>query len=205
MSKQSIMNIFLLICISLFIGLMYWTNFMFTNNYIRETFSDGVTNTVNMPINTKTTCKNMCGPPNKCSITGTDCLSDIDCYGCQPNSSSDLSNTFLENNNQKIFGYSQSGKLSFLAPNYSPLTNDIGTRSKPLHDSPHIDPSPYNWGNDEWTKKNQDMKTVFDKRYKPPPKTMFLSSYPPRPSITGEYQDTGPFAANATLVPKPKM
>ena len=128
--------------------------------------------TVNLPINTSTSCKNMCGPPNRCSITGTECLSDIDCYGCQPNSSPDLSNTFLNKNNQ-ISGYSQAGKLSFLAPEYSPLIHDIGTRSKPLQDNPYIDPPSYNWGFDEWTKKNINMRTVYDKRYEVPPKTVF--------------------------------
>ena len=142
---------------------MFWTNRMFVNNYIRETFTDGITHTVNLPINTTTSCKNMCGPPNRCSITGTECLSDIDCYGCQPNTSPDLSNTFL-NKNKQISGYTQ--------------------------------------GVDEWTKKNKAMKTVYDKRFKVPPKTVFLSSYPPRPSVTGEYMDSGPFASNATLVSK---
>tara|TARA_Y100000816_G_scaffold174153_1_gene125272 strand:+ start:8832 stop:9455 length:624 start_codon:yes stop_codon:yes gene_type:complete len=202
MSKQKNNNItYALICVLLFIGLMYWTNRMFVNNYIRETFADGVTHTVNMPINTTSSCKNMCGPPNRCSITGTECLSDIDCYGCQPNTSPDLSNTFLEKN-KKISGYSQAGKLSFLAPDYSPLIHDIGTKSKPLQGDPYIDPPSYNWGFDEWTKKNINMRTVYDKRYEVPPKTVFLSTYPPRPSVTGEYMDSGPFASNATLVSK---
>ena len=94
------------------------------------------------------------------------------------------------------------GKLSFLAPDYSPLIHDIGTKSKPLQGDPYIDPPSYNWGFDEWTKKNINMRTVYDKRYEVPPKTVFLSTYPPRPSITGEYIDSGPFASNATLVPK---
>ena len=202
MTKHSkIMFNYILICFFLFIGLMYWTNYMFDNNYIRETFSNDVPKTVSMPINTTSSCKNMCGPPNRCSITGTECLSDIDCYGCQPNTSPDLSNTFL-NKNKQISGYSQAGKLSFLAPDYSPLIHDIGTKSKPLQGDPYIDPPSYNWGFDEWTKKNINMRTVYDKRYEVPPKTVFLSNYPPRPSITGEYMDSGPFASNATLVSK---
>ena len=37
-----------------------------------------------MPINTTTTCKNMCGPLNRCAITGENCKSDVDCFGCKP-------------------------------------------------------------------------------------------------------------------------
>jgi len=39
---------------------------------------------VDLPINTKYSCKNMCGPHATCSLTGEQCTSDIDCYGCQP-------------------------------------------------------------------------------------------------------------------------
>ena len=172
MSKQQIKNN---LCLNMRF-VIYRTNVLdkpnVVNNYIREAFADGVTHTVNMPINTTSSCKNMCGPPNRCSITGTECLSDIDCYGCQPNTSPDLSNTFLEKN-KKISGYSQAGKLSFLAPDYSPLIHDIGTKSKPLQGDPYIDHPSYNWGFDEWTKKNINMRTVYDKRYEVPPKTVF--------------------------------
>ena len=99
--------IFALICLLLFIGLMYWTNRMFVNNYIRETFADGITHTVNLPINTTTSCKNMCGPPNRCSITGTECLSDIDCYGCQPETKKETNECLTDN----VSPYDATGKL----------------------------------------------------------------------------------------------
>lgn len=201
MPKQSSNTIvFALICIALFIGLMYWVDRMFMNNYITECFVSGITHTVDLPLTTLTSCQNMCGPPGRCSITGTQCLSDIDCYGCQPNTSPDLSNTFL-NKNAKIYGDSQSGKLSYLAPDYSPLIHDIGTRSKPLGGSPHTKPPVYNKGVDTWTKRASAMRQIHDFTYKPPPNTLFLPAYPTRYGVTGGSNNDGPFASNATLVP----
>jgi len=39
---------------------------------------------VNMPINTNYSCSNICGTQNRCRITGEQCTSDVDCFGCQP-------------------------------------------------------------------------------------------------------------------------
>lgn len=54
----------------------------YTNMYTLKETSD-TSHTVDLPINTTVDCKNMCGPLNRCSITGEQCTSDIDCYGCQ--------------------------------------------------------------------------------------------------------------------------
>lgn len=200
MNKETKINISLaLICVALFIGLMYWIDWMFINNYIREAFTNGKTHTVDLPLTTITTCQNMCGPPGRCSITGTQCLSDIDCYGCQPNTSPDLSNTFLNKN--KVYGYAQSGKLSYLAPEYSSLVHDIGTRAKPIGSEQYTEPPKYNWGVDVWSAKSKAMREIHDFTYRPPLTTMYIPLYPSRPSITGEFRYRGPFSSNATLVP----
>ena len=199
MAKQSIIVVYALICIALFIGIMYWTNRLFVNNYIKETFTDGKTHTVDLPLTTIVSCENMCGPAGRCSITGTQCLSDIDCYGCQPNTSPDLSNTFLNQNT--VYGYSASGKASYLSPTYSPLIHDTGTKAKPLNDELYSNPPKYNWGVDVWTSKSNQMREIHDLTYRPPLTTMFLPLYPSRPSITGEFRYRGPFASNATLSP----
>jgi hypothetical protein len=39
---------------------------------------------VNMPINTNYSCSNICGTQNRCRISGEQCTSDVDCFGCQP-------------------------------------------------------------------------------------------------------------------------
>ena len=115
---------------------MYSTDFMFREKYIStnemqnvqvESFDEKITHDVNMPINTNQSCKNMCGPPNRCAITGEECLSDLDCYGCQNEKA-----LGTDPKNKKPFlirqdgvtGNNDAGKMSFLAPLYSSLTKD---------------------------------------------------------------------------------
>jgi hypothetical protein len=57
----------------------------FTNEY-KEEISPEYSHTVNLPINDPLSCKNFCGPMSQCAITRTQCTSDIDCFGCTPNS-----------------------------------------------------------------------------------------------------------------------
>ena len=90
-----------LISFLLLIFIYKWIHYLVTNNYvkinksyiegfdantqvIRDTGNPDTTHNVDMPLTTTTSCKNMCGPPNRCSITGQQCMSDIDCPGCQP-------------------------------------------------------------------------------------------------------------------------
>lgn len=39
---------------------------------------------VDIPLTTTYSCKNMCSSQSKCYLTGGNCTSDIDCYGCNP-------------------------------------------------------------------------------------------------------------------------
>ena len=87
-------NIFILAFITLIFtcAIFYWGDYLIKNDYIRRERKEGFTTipninpetagsttTVRLPINTTTSCKNMCGPPGRCSITGEQCVSDIDC------------------------------------------------------------------------------------------------------------------------------
>jgi hypothetical protein len=40
--------------------------------------------TVDLPLNTYYSCKNMCGPLARCYKTGEQCTKDHDCFGCKP-------------------------------------------------------------------------------------------------------------------------
>lgn len=40
--------------------------------------------TVDLPLNTYYSCKNMCGPLARCYKTGEQCAKDYDCFGCKP-------------------------------------------------------------------------------------------------------------------------
>ena len=208
MSKRPSYTIFYaLITLALFLIVMHATTYMFKNMYIStekrgsEAFTSGSTHNVDLPLNTTYSCENMCGPPGRCSITGTQCLSDIDCYGCQPNSSPDLNNTFLMEN-QKIIGDNDGGKMSFLAPSYSPLTKDISYNTKRIMvGDPYVRPTQFFKGHDTWTSKAADMRKIYDLTYQPPADTPYLSTYPMRFSATGAFRCTGPYASNASLKP----
>lgn len=192
--------IYPIVTICLFILLMWATGYMFRNHYISENFTSGTTHNVNLPLTTTTSCKNMCGPPGRCSITGTQCLSDIDCYGCRPNTSPDLSNTFLLEN-KFVIGDDDAGKKSYLAPMYSPLTHDISYNAKVMISDPYSAPPEAYPGFDVWTSKAADMREIYDFTYLPSDDTPYMSKYPMRYSVTGQFRNTGPFASNASLKP----
>jgi len=60
-----------------------WVNYLTKNNYIVECFTEK-TVTERMPINTRYSCQNVCGPLARCSITGEQCQKNSDCFGCKP-------------------------------------------------------------------------------------------------------------------------
>ena len=193
--------VFALISILLLIGLNKWMNLLLTKEYVVECFEQPnqniTTHTVNLPINTTYSCKNMCGPYGKCSITGERCLSDIDCYGCQP-SKGDISYTFLEMN--KPHGADDAGKLSFLAPMYSELTTDIGTSASLTSHSAKFSPTPeYNSGVNTWRTEFEKGTSLYNHEYEPPSNLANMPSYPVRYSLSGEFQENGPLASNAYL------
>lgn len=51
-------------------------------NYANRIESQNESHNVDLPINTRFSCANMCAPPARCSITGEQCTSDVDCSGC---------------------------------------------------------------------------------------------------------------------------
>lgn len=203
-----------LITIALFVVLMYATNFMFREKYISthelqnvqvESFDDKITHDVNMPINTNHTCKNMCGPPNRCAITGEQCLSDLDCYGCQDEKAmgTDPKNKkpFLVRQD-RIPGNNDAGKMSFLAPLYSPLTKDSSFFAGKILQQPESSQSkpPQSFvGFDTWSAKSIEMKNIYNMTHQPPGDTPYLLKYEPRYSATGIFLNESPYAANATL------
>jgi hypothetical protein len=211
-SKNQNANILIaLICFLLFIFIFKWINYLVTNNYvklsgpfvegfdpntqaIRDTGSPDTSHNVDMPLTTTTTCKNMCGPPNRCSITGQQCFSDIDCPGCEPQVPP-LSPSTGEN----IVGNNDAGKLTAgVTPNYSPLTTGFGTQARIVTEDKFEKPAMPDFGIDKWSNKFIKGRKLFDDRYKP-----FglknMPSYPDRYSLTGQFVDEGPLASNSYL------
>ena len=101
MNNQKLIILSFIILI-LFIGIIRWWNYLLSDGYIIENMTNSInfekynsaTNyPVDVPLNSTITCKNMCGPNDRCYLTGEQCTSDIDCYGCRP-----TFNNYLENN-----------------------------------------------------------------------------------------------------------
>ena len=73
-----------LIALILLILIFNMIDYLVRENYIMECFETSKTShTVNLPLNTTTTCQNFCGPTARCAITGHQCSSDADCPGCK--------------------------------------------------------------------------------------------------------------------------
>jgi hypothetical protein len=164
-----------------------------------DTNSSLLSKSVDLPINTRLSCSNFCGPKGTCAITGTQCLADIDCYGCSPKL--DKPPEYLTTTQVKP--YFGSGALIYNQnPQYSELTTDIGTRAS-LYNLGSNTPKMY-LGVDKWTKSfNYGLKLADDKltyQYSVAPEPYrFLPTYPVTETATGLFYDTGPTASNAYL------
>jgi hypothetical protein len=183
-----------------------WGDYLIKNGYVVEQFtslgpfvdtgSPSTNHTVNLPLTTTKSCQNMCGPNNRCSLTGEQCSSDIDCFGCNP-----YTKRFAPENSKlvtNIRGDNDAGKLTTeQTPNYSVLTTDIGSRAK-LISKPNTPPVGYFKGVDTWRETFDAEKELFDKRYSPSAQS-FMPNYPKRPTLSGEFVDNGPLAANDFL------
>uniref|UniRef100_A0A6C0HCG4 Uncharacterized protein n=1 Tax=viral metagenome TaxID=1070528 RepID=A0A6C0HCG4_9ZZZZ len=216
---KTIVNIILLvISVFMFMGIIKWGNYLIKtktceckqNRSVNRTFKEGfdmyaqptldlgmpdTSHTVNLPINTTFSCENMCGPLARCSKTGEQCTSDVDCYGCQPK-------VYEPAYTKKdIGGQNDAGKLtSGITPRYSVLTTDIGTQAKLYGKGENLTPPQYFKGVDQWRKSFDAGMELYNKKFNPNIQVLpFLPKYPPRPSLSGEFVDDGPLAANAFL------
>jgi hypothetical protein len=202
--KKGVIEKTLLVVLSLvlFVGIWIWAG----SFCVKEGLEPGpaTSHTVDLPINTTTSCVNVCGPQARCSLTGQQCTSDVDCYGCQPPSSSNKNaepETVVRPQNN-------AGKYSYFQPTYSYLTTDIGTKAYLYKDQgtkeerENIKPTSYVLGSNEWKPLFDQDKKNYDKMFG----TTLSSSlqkmepkYKTRPTLTGEFEDVGPLAANAFL------
>jgi len=168
----------------------------FGNSYISDGYTGNQqTNTVNLPLNTKYSCKNMCGPTSRCSITGQQCLADIDCPGCQP-----YSPPLTRNANTNTPGDNDSGKLTNgVTPTYSTLTTDIGTSAYIINNSNYSrTPQLYANGVNTWRTNFNASSLIFDSKFKPP-QLQYMPTYNKSYSVTGEFIDNGPLASNSYM------
>jgi len=188
-------NIIFLIILSviLLISIFKWVDYLTNENYIVECF-DNSSHTVDLPLTTTYSCKNFCGPNARCSISGQQCLADIDCSGCQPNDP-----PLKQKKTNNVPGDNDAGKLTLgVTPQYSPLTSGYGTHERIITSNMYSKPSQPNFGVNTWFKEFDESKNLFNKRYKPP-QLQYMPNYPKRYTLTGDFIEDGPFASNANI------
>ncbi len=136
--------------------------------------------TVDLPLTFPFSCKNFCGPGNKCAITGEQCSDDYDCKGCEniprlkPPKIEPHYNELSKNNEQ----------MDYLYPGSK-------NNSTPLH---------YSGGNEWINNFNEAIKLYNQKELFNNPLNDFekkiISVYPTNISITGQYYETTPRGYN---------
>jgi len=196
-----------LISVLLLIGVFYYINYLFKNNYVRECFDSNVSlyrdtgspttsHTVDLPLTSTYSCQNFCAPATaRCAITGEQCMADIDCRGCNP-----YGPTFSQST-AHVPGQNDAGKLTFnKTPTYSTLTTDIGTQAKLFtSNKKKLDkPAQASFGVNTWISSFNGGQKLFDERYQPAG-LQYMPSYDKRYSATGQFVDDGPLASNAYL------
>jgi hypothetical protein len=184
-----------LLCLVLLVSIFYWIHFLTIHKYIVECFTQqpgmDTSHSVDLPLTTKYSCRNFCGPNARCSITGHQCTDDIDCPGCQPYSPP------LPSSGEPIPGDNSAGKLTFgPTPQYSSLTSGFGTQERVITNNMFSKPSVPNFGGNTWMSQFESKQALFDRRYKPQ-QLKNMPNYPERYSLTGQFVEDGPFASNS--------
>jgi hypothetical protein len=207
LTKGQYYILFLAIISFILLHLLFkWIDYLFDNNYIKESFqqmynpnineSEKTSHTVDLPLTTTYSCQNFCGPTSRCAITGQQCFTDIDCPGCQPYTPP-LSDS--EKKMDNVIGDNAAGKLTFSStPRYSVLTTDMGTKAKSFSSKKFAKAPNADYGINVWRDDFDEERKLFDKRYKPG-QLEYMPEYPQRYSLTGEFIEEGPIASNATL------
>ena len=180
--------VFGLISLALIVGLVKWAHFLFTNSYITECFE--TTHNINLPLTTTSSCKNWCGPMARCSITGEQCSTDVDCYGCKPT----IRPNFIRGDEPR--GNNEAGKYAMISPNYSTLTTDYGTSAKLITNNKFSKPPTYMIGTNVWRDQYDVANKLFGKRYNVKHAPLNKGT---RYSLSGEFIEDGALPANAYM------
>ena len=186
-------KLLLLLCIFILaIAVFKMIHYLTANKYIVECFS--TSHTVDLPLTNVYSCKNFCGPTARCSITGQQCFTDIDCPGCQP-----VIPGLPKQKNHNIPGDNAAGKLTLgVTPQYSPLTSGFGTQEHIISKNMYSKPLQPNFGKNTWHSGYIISQQLFNKRYKPYSMT-YMPNYQERYNMLGDTITDEPYASNAYL------
>jgi hypothetical protein len=197
LSKNQYFIIFLaVISVILFVAIIQWGDYL-ANNVLLEPFNPNAneySHNVDLPINTSYSCQNTCGPASTCSMTGEQCTSDVDCYGCRPKRGVNYSN--VPGPNRQPMGDNDAGKLTVgETPQYSSLTSGFGTQEKQLAGM-NFPPAMADFGTNVWYSEFVKEDKLFGSKFKPNRNTEFMPHYPRTNSLTGQFTTDGPLPAN---------
>jgi len=200
-SRENIILLLLFLLIVMNIFFLKDDYYKLFNKESFDSYGNNYSHTVDLPINTNYSCKNMCGSNAKCILTGEQCTSDIDCYGCKPKSKSKKKNQ----PSKSVKSYNDNGKLTdAFTPNFSVLTNDIGTKTYFFEDKINSPAFYYNKGINTWRDTFNIEQQLYDKRYKYNDSSKIhnlskIRNYKAIPTLSGEFLVIEPQASNATL------
>ena len=201
-------------------GVTKQENFDKYRSYYTDLGLPGTSHTVNLPINTTFECENKCMPPARCSITGQQCSSDIDCCGCNPNSKkiqqlleegvdlNDINNEvgsidkFVEGFFPKKLGEGFSAnqlKSAYGNDAKNKVTDlDLFTEERDQFSKP----PQYYLGEDMWSKSFYEGAKLFNDAHDPniqkaryaggPDPGQFQLKYPDRTTLSGLFVENGP-------------
>ena len=181
-----------------------------SNNENYETLVNKYSHSVNLPLTDDQSCQNACYNA-KCSKTGKQCSTDVDCYedGCK---------TLLQKVHDKLvndemapkdpqnyipIGEEQTGRLIYNQnPQHSALTYDIGTKASIINKDAKV-PRPYDgvkiW-QPAYNAKAQLIDDALAYEYAAEPEQYRSTPvYPTTLTATGLFYDIGPTAANSYL------
>ena len=160
----------------IFFACLYIVNYSFIQTYAnRDAYANIETEEpVDLPLTFPFSCKNFCGPNNKCAKTGEQCSNDYDCSGC-------------ENMNKH--------KPPPIEPHYRELSKNVQFEQVSVGSINNI--VPMHNIKDKWRKNFDDaMKIYYKKMALDNVDSKMMPDYPTRLSVTGQYQDTGAMPYN---------
>ena len=192
MKREIILILLCCIVFSVFISLYLPNSWLMTDKEInlqrfKENFNTAIykdiglpdtTHTVNLPINTTYECENKCMPPARCSITGEQCSSDIDCCGCNPYTKEILE----EKEKERTEGFT------------SYASNDTTYDTKSSANPPN-----YFKGIDLWSDSFKEGSDLYDLKHNPllqtarygSSKLAYILHYPERKTLSGDFIENG--------------
>ena len=184
---------YLLLCLVVYYLIIVWGMYLVDYNFLHENFQQNV----DLPLNTRYSCSNFCGPNSQCAFTREQCSTDYDCQGCKPKQIKDY-----KYKSKDVPGDNDAGKLTFSqTPQYSSLTTDFTSQSSYI--SSKEVPQMY-LGEDKWEHSfNQGMKYFLKNQYDNDKELHkdfeFESNYPKVESITGLFWTNEAPASNTNL------